>query len=381
MKQSPQVYSIAAHRGFADALVAGLVPRYADPELGLARLTLLLPSGRAVRTVTEAFIRHSGSGLLMPRMAVVGDLDLDETLGPLLDPLGTAGIAPAADPTRRWLRLAELIRDNWRKGTPPKGSALLRLAFEFGRTMDRLLVEEIGPEELTGDRVIELVGDLSKHWIDSLWLFARVQTLWFEELMARGEVDPADRRNRLFRHAAKRWRAEPPQTPIVAAGVTSASKGLADLLRCVARLARAALEEPEKRVAVVTPDRGLAARVVQHVRRWHIEADDSAGRPLAQTAAGRVLLLLADVAAERAAPVPLMALVEHPLVRIGEGRGAWLDKARKLELELRGPRKAPGLEALREVAGEAGVAAWWDEVEAILAPLMAEDEAPLAELL
>ena len=39
----PQVYSIAAHRGFADALVAGLVPRYGDGELGLARLTLLLP--------------------------------------------------------------------------------------------------------------------------------------------------------------------------------------------------------------------------------------------------------------------------------------------------------------------------------------------------
>ena len=45
--EAPKVYSIAAHRGFADALVAGLVPRYADPEFGLARLTLLLPSGRA----------------------------------------------------------------------------------------------------------------------------------------------------------------------------------------------------------------------------------------------------------------------------------------------------------------------------------------------
>ena len=29
-RQGPQVYSIAAHRGFADALVAGLIPRYAD---------------------------------------------------------------------------------------------------------------------------------------------------------------------------------------------------------------------------------------------------------------------------------------------------------------------------------------------------------------
>ena len=49
----PEVYSIAAHRGFADALVAGLVPRYAKDGLGLARLTLLLPSGRAIRTATR----------------------------------------------------------------------------------------------------------------------------------------------------------------------------------------------------------------------------------------------------------------------------------------------------------------------------------------
>ena len=107
----PQVYSIAAHRGFADALVAGLIPRYAENDVGLARLTLLLPSRRAERIVTEAFIRLSGGGMLLPRMAVVGDLDLDETLGPLLDPLGAgSAIPPAADPTRRWLRLAELLK-------------------------------------------------------------------------------------------------------------------------------------------------------------------------------------------------------------------------------------------------------------------------------
>src|SRR5690242_8157705 len=97
-RRGPQVYSIAAHRGFADALVAGLAPRYCEPDIGLARLTLLLPSTRAVRTVSEAFIRMSGSddlpGLLMPRMAVVGDLDIDETLGPLLDPLGTGVAIP-----------------------------------------------------------------------------------------------------------------------------------------------------------------------------------------------------------------------------------------------------------------------------------------------
>src|SRR3569623_1732444 len=133
--RKPQVYSIAAHRGFADALVAGLVPRYSDPEVGLARLTLLLPSTRAVRTVTEAFVRLSGAkelgGLLMPRMAVVGDLDLDETLGPLLDPLGAGGaIPPAADPTRRLFKLAEFVGLEMadREGGAPRGAAVLRLA-------------------------------------------------------------------------------------------------------------------------------------------------------------------------------------------------------------------------------------------------------------
>ena len=65
---TPQIYSIAAHRGFADALVAGLIPRYSEPDFGLARLTLLLPSTRAARTVQEAFVRAAGGGLLMPRL-------------------------------------------------------------------------------------------------------------------------------------------------------------------------------------------------------------------------------------------------------------------------------------------------------------------------
>ena len=63
--------------------------------------------------------------------------------------------------------------------------------------------------------------------------------------------------------------------------------------------------------------------------------------------AGRLFLLLAEVAAEQAAPVPLMALLEHPLVRLGRRARRWLEQARALELELRGPRPAPGLEALR----------------------------------
>ena len=93
-----RLYTIAAHRGFADAFVAGLLARYGSRPLGLAHVTLLLPNRRAQRILTEAFIRAAGAlevddgaggvrprGLLLPRMAVVGDLYLDDALSPLID--------------------------------------------------------------------------------------------------------------------------------------------------------------------------------------------------------------------------------------------------------------------------------------------------------
>ncbi len=504
--KGPQLYSIAAHRGFADALVAGLIPRYAEGDLGLARLTLLLPSRRAARTVTEAFVRLSGSGLLLPRMVVVGDLDLDETLGPLLDPLGAgAEIPPAADPVRRWLRLAELVTAI--EGPQARrGAALLRQAYELGRTIDRLLVEEVAPEDLMGEQVLGIVGEQAGHWIESTRVFMKVQLSWLAELTERGELDGPARRNRLFDHAARRWRETPPDSAVVAAGVTSASPALARLLRVVSELPRGAvilpdldlsldrevwdelgvtdrraeaaaggsteavthpqyhlkllldrmgvhrdevqpwhraglsaaeparsraisnlflpprpsarwvslpadqrrlsgvrlmetahpgeeaqaiavlirqaLEVAEKRVALVTPDRALAARVVAHLRRWDIAADDTAGQPLPQTAAGRLALLLAEVLAEDAAPVPLVALLTHPLVHDGESRADWLDHARRLDLVLRGPRPGPGLAPLRRLAAEHRLAEWWGEVETVLAPLLGcEEERALAELL
>ena len=196
-RRAPEVYSIAAHRGFADALVAGLVPRYAEQGLGLARLTLLLPSSRAVRTVSEAFIRHAGEGaeggegpmgLLMPRMVVVGDLDLDEALGPLLDPLGASAVPPAIDPQRRLFALAGLIAETMGDDAPG-GATLLRLARETGATMDRLLVEDVDPADLLDDRVVDIVPDLSAHWQKSLHLFATVLVKWRAFLVERGAID------------------------------------------------------------------------------------------------------------------------------------------------------------------------------------------------
>lgn len=502
-KPGPLVYSIAAHRGFADALVAGLVPRYRQDGFGLARLTLLVPSSRAMRTLSEAFIRHAGEsgegGLLMPRMIAVGDLDLDEKLGAALDPLGTADIPPACDPVLRWLMLDRLIvEERAAEGMDAlPGRARLNLAREMARTMDRLLVEEKRPEDLTNDAVLDQLGNLAGHWKHAIRLFARVNARWQAELESRGEVDATTRRNLLFDRAARRWKESPPTHPIVAAGVTSASPALARLLRVVSDLpegavvlpdldlaigeeaweelglagaaaepggpvfgagdalthpqyhlklllgrmgvnraevqpwhrrgiaaadpararaisslflppqasrawialdadkrrldgvrllaaatieeeaqaisllVRQALEQPERRIAVVTADRGLARRVTQHLERWNIMADDTAGRPLALTPAGRLFGLLAEIAAKGPDPASLVAAFGHPLVRgwDPQTRADWLRGLRAFDRQLRGPAPAPGLEPLREAAGKAAITDWWNDAETLIAPL------------
>ena len=213
--KGPKVYSIAAHRGFADALVAGLVPRYFDEDFGLSRLTLLVPSSRAARTISEAFIRHFGetgrAGLLMPRMAMVGDLDLDEALGSLMDPLGASDIPAAVEPMQRWLELADILGEDLGDGSP-SGAALLRLARETAAVMDRLLVEEVTPDRLLDDAVLGAFQHLSDHWQTNTHQFATCQLRWSNRLAETGLVDAATRRNMLFDRAADRWRAAPPAT-------------------------------------------------------------------------------------------------------------------------------------------------------------------------
>ena len=503
-RQGPKVYSVAAHRGFADALVAGLIPRYSNDEFGLAKTTLLLPSARAARTVTEAFVRHYGEsgegGMLMPRMVMVGDLDLDESLGPLLDPLGQSDIPPAAEPTQRWLELSRHVAAAFaetQREVPP-APTLFRLAREMGAMLDRLNAEEIEPADLLKDTVKDRFPDVATHWQEGLWLYAKVQAHWNDSLAHLGAIDASQRRNLLFDRAAQRWKAQPPPTPIIAAGVTSAAPALARLLRVVsdlpqgavilpdlalenslgedawdelgvagqpdeqdgllfgasdavthpqyhlklllgrmgvnrkevepwhrsgmgaapparshaiaslflppkasqswadlpaekrqlsgvkvmelpaiedeaqsvALLIRKALEEPEKRVALITPDRTLARRLVAHLKRWEINADDSAGLALNLTAAGRFFLQLSEIVAEQSAPVSLISALSHPLVKQDDMRGPWLSALRKFDEELRGPRPAAGLGPLASVAKKAGVSDWWDSVQPHIGTLL-----------
>ena len=474
----PIVFTIPAHRSFADALAAGLIQRYGKQPLDLARGRILLPNNRAVRTVTEAFVRASGTGLLLPRLIPIGDPELDERIGGALDPIDAEPVPPAIDPLQRLLGLAALVR-----GDGTSGAEALRLARDLARTLDALLVEGVDPRALAGAAAD--APDLALHWQRSFERLRAIVEQWPRRLDELGRIDLTERRNRILTRLASRWQERPPQGFTVAAGITTSAFAVAQLLHRVARLAdgmvvlpalslsnsmpeeewqalgpdehgrseqthpqyhlkllldrmdvargevelwpasgraaspavraravanamtaadfsdkwsklapperrltgvraaefgdsaaeaqgialalREALETPGRTAALVSPDRMLARRVSALLRRWGIDADDSAGRSLAETPVGTLLLAIVSTAAEDLAPVSLLALLKHPLVGgEGEDRLRWLDDVRSVDLGLRGPRPAAGLEGLDDHLSESHA---WSRLRGAVAPI------------
>ncbi len=484
--RGPHLFTIPAHRAFPDALVAGLIRRYSDDPLGLARGLILLPNNRAKVAVTAAFIRAKGGALVLPRLVAIGADDLGEAIGAALDPADADDPPrPPVSPLARRMILARLVQDA--KPTLDAAEAV-RLAGDLARTLDQLIVEEVAPA-----RLAELdLGELTQHWEAALALFRIVIDRWPAELERMGRIDGAARRALLLRRLADRWRDTPPPARFIcAAGITDPAPSVAALLARVAAMPggmvvlagldrdmpaeqwdalgphqpdpvtgftarsievhpqfhlkllldrmqlarddvsewrdgsdhdaapargraiaaalapadytaswtelrpqqrqlakvrvaelatpaeeaqtialalRHALETPERTAALVTPDRALARRVSAHCARWGIEVDDTAGRPLAILPPGTLLTAIVDAATEDFAPLALLTLLKHPLVRAGDQRGDWLDGVRRLDRALRGPRPGAGLDGIEAALGpEPGQ--WWRDARALLEPL------------
>src|SRR6476620_4473090 len=239
------VYTVPSHRSFADALAAGLIAKFGKDPLGLAQGRILLPNNRAVRAVTDAFVRESGNGLLLPRMIPVGDPEIDDRVGGALEPLDGDLIAPAIDPTERTLTLASIVG----AGSSAEG---LRLATDLARSLDALVIDAIAPTRLR-DAVTE-TAELAKHWEKSLEKLQLIYEAWPEILQQRGAIDLVERRNRVLRALAKRWVDSPPAGFTVAAGITTAAPAIAALVARVARMPEGMVVLPGLWLGDVFPD-------------------------------------------------------------------------------------------------------------------------------
>jgi ATP-dependent helicase/nuclease subunit B len=141
---------------------------------------------------------------------------------------------------------------------------------------------------------------------------------------------------------------------------------------------REVLESPGKTCALITPDRDLARRVSARLARWGIEADSSAGAPLSHCPIGVLLTLLAQAAVDPCDPVGLLALLKHPLARLGLEPEARAQGLAELERRgLRGPRPADwtALEARLAKAEAQAALELLSAAKAALVPLAGDSEA------
>jgi ATP-dependent helicase/nuclease subunit B len=98
-----------------------------------------------------------------------------------------------------------------------------------------------------------------------------------------------------------------------------------------------------KSAALVTPDRALARRVMAALSRWNLEFDDSGGDALMETPSGVFARLTAEAVAKGLEPPTLLALLKHPLFRLGGAHGGLKRAIEVLELALlRGTRPQAG---------------------------------------
>ncbi|MEL6422744.1 MAG: double-strand break repair protein AddB, partial [Pseudomonadota bacterium] len=151
-----------------------------------------------------------------------------------------------------------------------------------------------------------------------------------------------------------------------------------------ALILREAIETPEATAVLVTPDRAIARRVRQRLERWGIFVDDTAGRPLGQTVPGTFLDLIVACIDSQFAPSATMALLQHPLTRLGLDRGVVREAARALELlAFRQTYLGAGLAAMRAALTRASVSPVGDTtfVHPVIERLSSEARAAADDLL
>jgi ATP-dependent helicase/nuclease subunit B len=150
--------------------------------------------------------------------------------------------------------------------------------------------------------------------------------------------------------------AEPEIAGKISSGMTNLAVIEADNPEMEALAIAVAMREArhlDKSAALVTPDRALARRVMAALGRWNLAFDDSGGDALMDTPAGIFARLAAEAVAKQLEPPTLLALLKHPLCRLGGAPDAFKNTIATLELALlRGTRPQAGSRGLaRDFAG------------------------------
>lgn len=255
------LYTIPSGTGFLERLAEGLMAMAeGGDELALARMRVLLPTRRACRELQAAFLRLAGDKpLLLPRLQPIGDVDSDEIdlrYAGLVD--AEINIPPAISTLERNFILATLVQ---KKDPSLHLDKALVLAGDLARLMDTVYTEDLNFSNLA--HIVP--QDLSDHWKITLEFLEIVTTAWPLILAERGQIDAADRRNRLLKTLAEIWAETPPDGYIIAAGSTGSIPSAGALLTTIANL-------PKGLVILPGLDKDLEKESWEHLSDTHPQA-------------------------------------------------------------------------------------------------------------
>jgi ATP-dependent helicase/nuclease subunit B len=230
------VFSVPFGIDLGDAVAAMMLRKCGHAPLAMTTATVLLPNNRAVKALTEAFVRLARPGLLLPRMVAIGDLALDEALGPVLDPLNDdAPIWSAIAPASRLMLLAGLVTRFQSPGQAVSPAEALRLARQLADMIDELEIEQVSFDAfLDTENAIE--ADLQSHWQSSYGQLKQILPAYRAALSSKQLLGPSERRNLLLERLNRRLRDNPTAGMIVAAGITTSAKAVARVLATTAKL-------------------------------------------------------------------------------------------------------------------------------------------------
>jgi ATP-dependent helicase/nuclease subunit B len=263
MKCCGHVYSVDPGRSFltvlAEALLAGDLPRRggARPDaLGLADITIYLPTRGPARALQQAFLEAAGGrALLLPRIKMLGaDSEELELLAAVAAELGggEGDIPRAIGELERQLLLTKLV-DAWARQQrragglapyTPTGARSPAQAARHARDLARL-IDELEAERIDFERLKGLTGDeYAEQWNGTLDFLRIAFDLWPKYLAADELLSPIARRRRLLEAEVRRLRKTPPAAPVIVAGITSADAAAVEVIEAVLSLPGGALVLP-----------------------------------------------------------------------------------------------------------------------------------------
>lgn len=234
-------------------VIEGFRPR--DAPLQLSDLTLYLPTRRAVRAATTAFLSaFDGRPVLLPAILPLGAVDEDLMLFEAdAGRPDASDLPPAISDVDRWLALAKEVH-RWSGEAlrnaagltdrpmivPSSPADSLRLAQRLASLIDQVSTEEADWNGLSA----AIRGDLSAYWDITGEFLAIATARWPEELEKIGLSDLRHRRDAILRAEADRLTREGAALPVIVAGSNNAAPANAAFLAAVARQRQGAVILP-----------------------------------------------------------------------------------------------------------------------------------------